>query len=128
MKTTDPIADLLTRIRNAARAKKTLVEIPYSKLKESICNVLKEDGYILEVKAVGQGIEKELVLELKEIKQDIHLKRVSKPGQRIYLKSNNIPRVLEGLGLAILSTPQGVMSGKRARKEKLGGEYLCEVY
>ncbi len=128
MTVTDPIADLLTRIRNATRAQKTLVHAPYSKLKESIAEVLKEHGYILDSKAVGEGVEKELMIELYDNKTDLHLKRISKPGQRIYLKSREIPRVLEGLGLSIISTPKGVMSGDKARKEKVGGEYLCEVY
>jgi small subunit ribosomal protein S8 len=90
--------------------------------------VLKEKGFILEVKASGEGIAKELMVELPEDRQDIHLKSVSKPGQRIYVKSQEIPRVLSGLGLAIISTPKGVMSGDKARKQKLGGEYLCEIY
>ena len=128
MTTTDPIADLLTRIRNAARAHKSIVHVPYSKMKHAICEVLKKDGYIMEAKAVSEGVEKELVIELYEGKEGLHLKKVSKPGQRIYLKRDEIPHVLEGLGLAIISTPKGVMSGKRARKENLGGEYICEVY
>ncbi|MFA6024163.1 MAG: 30S ribosomal protein S8 [Candidatus Gracilibacteria bacterium] len=128
MTVTDPIADLLTRLRNAARARKTIVRVPYSKLKFAICEVLKEKGFILEVKASGEGIAKELMVELPEDRQDIHLKSVSKPGQRIYVKSQEIPRVLSGLGLAIISTPKGVMSGDKARKQKLGGEYLCEIY
>jgi small subunit ribosomal protein S8 len=128
MNVTDPIADLLTRLRNAARARKTLVHAPYSKMKHSVCEVLKDYGYIHTVKEVGSGIEKELMVELKTGNEGIHLKRVSKPGQRIYLKHNEIPRVLEGLGLAIISTPKGVMSGSKARKAKVGGEYICEVY
>jgi small subunit ribosomal protein S8 len=128
MTVTDPIADLLTRIRNAARAQKDMVHMPYSKQKEAVANVLKESGYILDAKAVGEGVTKELIVELYENKNDLHLKRVSKPGQRIYLKSTEIPRVLEGLGLAIISTPKGVMSGDKARKAKVGGEYICEVY
>ncbi|MBI4127175.1 30S ribosomal protein S8 [Candidatus Peregrinibacteria bacterium] len=128
MMTTDPIADLITRIRNAARARKTMVHIPYSKMKESICVVLKKYQYIEGVAIGGEGIEKELVLELKPDKKDIHLKRISKPGQRIYVHSKEIPKVLDGLGMAVVSTPKGVMSGREARKQNLGGEYLCEVY
>ncbi len=128
MTVTDPIADLLTRIRNAARARKTLVHVPYSKMKHSICDVLKEKGYVLEVKASGEGVAKELLIEIPENRQDLHLKSVSKPGQRIYVKSQEIPRVLNGLGLAIVSTSKGIMSGDEARKQKLGGEYLCEIY
>lgn len=128
MKVTDPIADLLTRIRNAARVNKTMVNIPHSKMKAAICAVLKENGYIVDAKAIGEGVAKNLQIELHEGKRDLHIKSVSRPGQRIYLKSRNIPRVLDGLGLAILSTPKGVMSGEKAREQKLGGEYLCEVY
>lgn len=128
MTTTDPIADLLTRIRNAARARKSMVHIPYSKMKHAICEVLKERGYIIEAKAVSEGAAKELIIELHEGKEAIHLRKVSKPGQRIYIKKSEIPHVLEGLGLAILSTPKGVMSGEKARKANLGGEYICEVY
>lgn len=128
MKVTDPIADLLTRIRNAIMARKNMVDIPYSKLKEAICDVLKENKYIENVSVVGEGIERMLQVELKEELGELHLKRVSKPGQRIYVGSQEIPRVLDGLGLAIISTPKGVMSGQKARKMKVGGEYLCEVY
>lgn len=128
MTTTDPIADLLTRIRNAMRARKAMVHAPYSILKHSVCDVLAEHGYIVGAKAVGEGVAKELIIELYADKRDVHLKRVSKPGQRIYIKKTEIPRVLDGLGLAIISTPKGVMSGDKAKKENVGGEYLCEVY
>jgi small subunit ribosomal protein S8 len=128
MTVTDPIADLLTRIRNAARAQKNMVHMPHSKLKESIAKVLQESGYILSAKSVGEGVNKELAIELKEDTQKLHIKRISKPGQRIYLKSKEIPRILDGLGIAVVSTPKGVMTGKQARKAKMGGEFICEVY
>ena len=128
MTVTDPIADLLTRLRNAARARKTLVHVPYSKLKMAICAVLKDKGYILEATVSGEGIAKELMIELPENREDLHLRSISKPGQRIYVKFQEIPRVLNGLGLAVVSTSKGVMSGDEARKQKLGGEYLCEIY
>lgn len=128
MTVTDPIADLLTRIRNAARADKMSVSAPYSKLKHAVCDVLKEHNYVVDVRVSGEGVTKSLEIELDESKKKIHLKTISKPGQRIYVKSREIPRVLEGLGIAILSTPKGVMDGEKARKSKLGGEYLCEVY
>ena len=128
MTVTDPIADLLTRIRNAARAQKDMTSVPHSKEKEAICAVLKANDYIKSYKALGEGINKEISIEVDMNRRDIHLKRISKPGQRIYVKSKEIPNVLEGLGLAILSTPKGVMSGTDARKAKVGGEYLCEVY
>lgn len=128
MTTTDPIADLLTRIRNAARAHKAHTEAPYSKLKHAVCDVLKEHGYILDVRSTGEGVEKRLEIDLHEGRTDLHLKTISKPGQRIYVKAREIPRVLDGLGIAILSTPKGVMDGVKAKKSKVGGEYLCEVY
>lgn len=128
MPITDPIADLLTRIRNAAHARKTLIHVPYSKLKEATCQVLKHHGYLAELKIVGEGISKELLLEIPENRRDLHLKSMSTPGQRIYVKTTEIPRVLNGLGLAIVSTSKGVMSGEEARKKNLGGEYLCEIY
>jgi small subunit ribosomal protein S8 len=128
MTVTDPIADLLTRLRNAARARKTLVRVPYSKMKMAICNVLKAKGYILEATASGEGVAKELMIELPENREDLHLRSISKPGQRIYVKFQEIPRVLNGLGLAVVSTSKGIMSGDEARKQKLGGEYLCEIY
>ena len=128
MPVTDPIADLLTRIRNAARARKTLVHVPYSKMKEAICAVLKEKGYLLSLQVSGEGVIKELVIEIPENREDLHLKSMSKPGQRIYLGTKEIPRVRSGLGVAILSTPKGIMSGDQARKQKLGGEFLCEIY
>ena len=125
---TDPIADLLTRIRNAGAAKKALVHVPYSGVKENICRVLKENEYIANVKTVGEGVAKELLVELLENKRDICLTRVSKPGQRIYVKRDGIKKVLNGLGISIISTPKGIMSGSEARKANLGGELLCEVY
>jgi len=128
MTVTDPIADLLTRIRNASRARKSMLNVPYSKMKHSVCEVLKVKGYIQSVKAIGEGIDKVLTIELDEKHQAIHIQSMSKPGQRIYLKSKEIPRVLDGLGLAIISTPKGIMDGRKARKENVGGEYLCEVY
>lgn len=128
MNTTDPIADLLTRIRNATSARKDIVRIPYSKVKHQICDVLVENGYIESAKAIGEGVAKEIQVELKEGQREIHLRRVSKPGQRIYVSSKEIPKVLEGLGIAIISTPKGIITGKEARKQNVGGEYLCEVY
>ncbi len=128
MKLTDPIADLLTRIRNAVRVRKDSVQVPYSKLKHAICDVLKANSYIANVKVVGEGVNKELVIDLENTRSDLHIKSMSKPGQRIYLKAKEIPNVLEGLGIAIISTPKGVMSGRDAKKQNVGGEYLAEVY
>lgn len=126
---TDPISDYLTRIRNSLRARKTSVVIPYSKIKEGITKVLVERKFFDNYKVDNSGKFKELKVELKPwVKEPPNLKRVSKPGQRIYLKSSDIKRVKNGLGVMVISTPKGVMSGDKARKEKLGGEPLCEIY
>ena len=127
---TDPISDMLTRIRNAHRALLPIVELPHSKMKESIAGVLRKEGYIAEVSVDGK-IKKTLKLKLKyqEKKSVIEgIKRVSSPGLRRYVGSTEIPRVRGGLGVAIVSTSQGVMSGTQARKNKLGGELLCYVW
>lgn len=126
--TTDPIADLLTRIRNALASRKTSLRVPYSKIKFEICEVLKKNGFLEEVRTTGEGVAKEIEIELKEDKTDINLVRISKPGQRIYIGVREIHKVLEGLGISILSTPKGIITGAEARKMKVGGELLCEVY
>lgn len=126
---TDPIADYLTRIRNAARAKHSQTVIPYSTIKEDITKVLQARKFVGKYEVKENGKFKELVVEIKPwVKEPISLKRVSKPGQRIYLKSHEIKAVKSGLGIVILSTPQGVMTGEQARKNKVGGEVLCEAY
>jgi small subunit ribosomal protein S8 len=127
---TDPISDMLTRIRNAHRALLPTVEMPHSKLKESIAHILKKEGYILDVGAEGSNIKK-LKLKLKyEGKRGIieGLRRVSSPGLRRYVGATDIPRVRGGLGTAIVSTSQGVMTGVQARRSNLGGELLCYVW
>lgn len=127
---TDPISDMLTRIRNAHRALLPSVELPHSKMKESIAGILRKEGYIAEVSVDGK-VKKTLKLKLKyqEKKSVIEgIKRVSSPGLRRYVGSTEIPRVRGGLGVAIVSTSQGVMSGTQARKSKLGGELLCYVW
>ena len=127
---TDPISDMLTRIRNAHRALLQSVELPHSKMKESIAAILRKEGYIAEVSVDGK-VKKTLKLKLKyqEKKSVIEgIKRVSSPGLRRYVGSTEIPRVRGGLGVAIVSTSQGVMSGTQARKSKLGGELLCYVW
>ena len=127
---TDPIADMLTRIRNAMAALRPSVEIPHSKLKESIARLLKHEGYIADVSVEGQTI-KTLKLKLKyEGKRGVieGLRRVSRPGLRHYVGAADIPRVRGGMGVAILSTPSGVMSGNQARKANVGGEVLCYIW
>ena len=126
----DPIADMLTRIRNAQAANCKEVQMPASKIKTAIANVLKNEGYILDFKTETVERKSRLVLDLKYyqgepvIKQ---LQRVSKPGLRIYRDKNNLPQVMNGLGIAIISTSSGVMSDRNARKQGCGGEVLCYV-
>ena len=137
MSFSDPIADMLTRIRNAVMAGHTLVAIPSSKLKVSIAEILKQEGFIddyevAEAEATGfkvLRISLKYVGERRDRKPVISgLERVSKPGRRIYAKRSEIPWVLSGLGVAIVSTPKGVMSGQRARQLGVGGEILCKVW
>ncbi len=127
---TDPISDMLTRIRNAHRALLPGVEMPHSKVKEGIAHILRKEGYIAEVAVEGKPFKK-IKLKLKyEGKKGVidGLRRVSSPGLRRYVGATDIPRVLGGLGTAILSTSQGVMTGTQARKQNLGGELVCYVW
>ena len=122
---TDPIADFLTRIRNAQMAGNAQVRIPHSNEKEAIANVMKRNDFLSGVSVDESGDFKELVLDLPE--QSLTLKRISKPGQRIYTASSDIRKVENGFGIAIVSTSAGVMTGYEARKQNVGGEILCEV-
>ena len=127
---TDPISDMLTRIRNAGSALLPTVEMPHSRMKESLANILKKEGYIASVAVDGKTIKK-LKIELKyQGKKCVieGLRRVSKPGLRHYVGATEIPRVLGGLGVAVISTPEGVMTGVQARKKNLGGELLCYIW
>ena len=126
----DPISDMLTRIRNASKAAQPAVEIPHSKMKESIAQILKKEGYISDYSVDGQTV-KALKLKLKyDGRRSVieGLRRVSTPGIRRYTGSTEIPRVRGGLGVAIVSTSQGVMSGNEARKKNVGGELLCYIW
>ena len=128
---TDPISDMLTRIRNAGCALLPAVELPHSRMKESIAHILKKEGYVADVAVDGAAAKKKIKLKLKyEGKRTVieGLRRVSRPGLRRYVGSNEIPRVRGGLGVSIVSTSQGVMSGNEARKKNLGGELLCYVW
>ncbi|GAA4293285.1 30S ribosomal protein S8 [Aestuariibaculum suncheonense] len=130
---TDPIADFLTRIRNAVRANHRVVEIPASNLKKDITKILFEQGYILSYKfddSTVQGTIKIALKYNKETKEPVikKIERVSKPGLRKYASSKELPRVLNGLGIAIVSTSHGVMTGKQAKRDNVGGEVLCYVY
>jgi small subunit ribosomal protein S8 len=132
MSVNDPIADFLTRVRNAGIAKHDTVAMPHSKMKVEIARILKEQGYINDYSERGEGAKKELVVELKydpEGQRAITgLRRMSRPGRRVYRKQANIPRVLDGLGVAILSTSQGILTDHEARRVGIGGEVLCFVY
>ncbi len=133
MVTTDPIADFLTRIRNAINARHRVVEIPASNVKKEITKVLFEKGYIQSYKFEQEGPQGSIKIALKYnamTKQSaiVELKRVSKPGLRKYAKSTEIPRVLNGLGIAVLSTSKGIITDKEARTMNVGGEVLCYIY
>jgi small subunit ribosomal protein S8 len=130
--TTDPIADLLTRIRNAAKAKHPRVDLPASKLKLEIARILKEEGYLANYKVVDEKGKKTLRVFLRYTPERrsviTDLQRVSRPGSRRYVGKFGIRPVVGGMGISILSTPRGLMTGQSARKEGLGGELLCEVW
>jgi small subunit ribosomal protein S8 len=134
---TDPIADMLTRIRNAIMVSQGTVSVPHSKLKESIAQILKDEGYIegFEVAADNGQPQKTIRLKIKYVgvrrtRRPVitDLQRVSRPGRRVYVGKGEIPWVLSGMGVAILSTPKGVMTGQRARALGVGGEVLCQVW
>ena len=126
----DPISDMLTRIRNAGRALLPAIELPHSRIKESVANILKQQGYVTEVAVDGKPLKK-LKIQLKyDGKKSVieGLKRISKPGLRNYVGATEIPRVRGGLGVAIVSTSEGVMTDVQARKKNLGGELLCYIW
>ncbi|MBV9454428.1 MAG: 30S ribosomal protein S8 [Rubrobacter sp.] len=132
MSVNDPIADFLTRIRNAGMARHEKVEIPHSRMKAEMARILKEQGYINDYSEKSAGVEKRLVIELKYGSDGQRaitgLRRMSRPGRRVYRKQASIPRVLDGLGVAILSTSHGILTDHEARRAGIGGEVLCFVY
>ncbi len=129
---TDPVSDFLARIRNSIKARHQKVDVPASKLKLEIARILKEEGYITNFKPTEEEGKKVIRVYLKYGNDNAsaisQVSRVSRPGCRVYVSRNEIPRVLGGLGINILTTPKGVMTGRQARKEGVGGEILCEVY
>ncbi len=129
---TDPIADMLTRIRNAIAANHSRVDVPGSKLKMEVARILKEEGYINNFVTKGEGVKYVIRIFLrydaKGTSSITHLSRVSRPGRRVYVGATGIPRVLGGYGVNIVSTSRGLMSGKKARQENVGGEILAEIY
>jgi small subunit ribosomal protein S8 len=128
----DPIADMLTRVRNALKARHPKVDVPASKIKTEIARILKDEGYILNYKIVDEGNHKAIRVYLKYTTANApvisNIERVSRPGCRVYVGKTDIPKVLGGLGVNILTTPRGVMTGKSASKEGVGGEVLCQVW
>lgn len=132
MVVTDPIADMLTRIRNANQNRAKTVSMPSSKMKEEIAKILKDEGFVEEFSIEENDVQNTLTLTLKygQKKERVitGLKRVSKPGLRVYSKAEDLPKVLNGLGIAIISTPKGIMTDKKARKENVGGEVIAYVW
>ncbi|MDD8020864.1 MAG: 30S ribosomal protein S8 [Acidobacteriota bacterium] len=132
MSVTDPMADMLTRIRNAVRAKKKEVNVPSSRLKVEVARILKEEGYIKSYKLVEDKKQGILSITLKYTDDNQSaisgLRRISKPGCRIHCNQNSIPKVLDGLGIVIISTSKGVMTGQKCEELNLGGEVLCEIW
>ncbi len=132
MSMTDPLADMFTRIRNGGTAKFDKVDIPSSKIKQAVAKILKEEGFIKNFKVVMDDSHREIIRVF--LKYDasrkglIHIRRVSRPGRRVYVGSDRIPSVMSGLGISILSTPKGVMADKSARNANVGGEVLCSVW
>jgi small subunit ribosomal protein S8 len=131
MHTTDPIADFLTRIRNAVKAKKKFVDIPSSKMKISLAEILKNNKFIRDYNVVEDNKQNILRVHLQYINGTpsiTGMKRISKPGLKSYVGKDELPRVLNGLGMAVLSTPKGLLTGKQAKKEAVGGEVVCHVW
>jgi small subunit ribosomal protein S8 len=132
MSMTDPLADMLTRIRNAGMVKFETVEMPLSKVKTGVAAILKKEGFINDYQVVDSDTQGVLRIEMKYDQNNeriiTNLKRVSKPGRRIYVKHDQIPKVMSGLGIAIISTSKGIFTDKEARAMKIGGELLCEVW
>ena len=129
----DTISDMLTRIRNANNAKHHFVEVPFTKMSSNIATILKEEGFIQDFETIAEGKDKALLLSLKYTGKKrtpiiTTLKRVSKPGVRVYMGAKNLPRILGNLGIAIISTSQGLMTDAQARKMKVGGEVLCYIW
>lgn len=128
---TDPIADMLTRLRNAQMSGRERIEMPYSKLKKAILDILNEEKYLKEVTVEDMEGKKKIIVNLKyDGRQPAirSIKRESKPGRRVYCKKDDLPKVLNGYGIAVLSTPKGLMTNKKAKEAGLGGELICSVY
>jgi len=128
---TDPIADMLTRIRNGNSAKHKTVEIPASNMKKNLAQILLDEGYIQGYNVTEDDKQGVITVDLKYVQEQrviSGIKRISKPGRRVYVKSNEVPKVLNGLGIAVISTSKGIMTDKQARNEAVGGEVICYVW
>lgn len=131
MTSTDPISDMLTRIRNAIMVRKNEVTLPYSRIKESVAKLLAENDFVQSVKTEGEGVNKQLVIRINSENSNANItaiERMSTPGRRQYVNVQGIPTVKRGRGIVIVSTSQGLMTGTDARKARLGGELICKVY
>lgn len=132
MSITDPLADMLTRVRNAGNAKLNSVDIPGSRIKAALANVLKEEGFIRNFKFIKDNKQGTIRIYLKYDKNERHaiygLERISKPSRRVYVKGGDIKPVLNGMGISVLSTSRGILTDKKARQENLGGELLCKIW
>jgi small subunit ribosomal protein S8 len=129
--TTDPIADLLTRIRNAALVQKSRVVVPHSRMKETIARELQRAGYLSRIDVEGEGVKKDIIITINGASENARftaIDRVSKPGRRVYAAADEIPRVRNGRGIVLISTSKGVMTGTEAKKQHLGGELICKIY
>lgn len=127
MPLTDPIGDLLTRMRNAQHGRRAECRAPWSKIKQAICELLKTQKYLADVRVEGEGVQKEVVAVFRDDRPVLELKRISSPGGRKYVRAEDIRRYLHGSSLAVISTSSGLMTGKEAREKKIGGEILCTI-
>lgn len=129
---TDPVADMLTRIRNANMQKHSSVEIPLSNLKVEMARILKESGFVTDFKVIGDGVDKRICLYLKYSNDDVPtitgIKRVSTPGRRVYINKDSIPKVMGGIGISIISTSKGLLTDREAKRANVGGELLCHLW
>lgn len=129
---TDPVADMLTRIRNANMQKHSSVVIPLSNLKMEMARILKESGFVMDYKVTGEGVEKNICLYLKYSNDDVPtitgIKRVSTPGRRVYVNKDSIPKVMGGIGVSIISTSKGLLTDREAKRANVGGELLCHLW
>jgi small subunit ribosomal protein S8 len=131
MVSTDPVSDMLTRIRNAIAVGKSEVSMPHSTIKQSVAELLKKSGFLNEVKVEGEGIDKKVVIQINSDDENAkitEISRLSRPGRRLYAKAKDIPVVKQGRGMVIISTSKGIMTGDEAKKAKVGGELICKVY